>query len=78
MRMMVSGRKICVSSRSSAMSMMILMYLHLSAFSENIVIIANPSKSGGAWWYGKTVKEGRSGLFPSTYVQELENGESSV
>lgn len=49
-----------------------------TAFAENIVIIANPSKSGGAWWYGKTVKENKSGFFPSTYVQELETGESSV
>ncbi|KAL5528859.1 hypothetical protein ACEPAG_4833 [Sanghuangporus baumii] len=42
-------------------------------FSENVVVIANPSKSGGAWWYGVTVKGGRSGFFPSTYVQELES-----
>ena len=41
-----------------------------------MIIIANPSKSGGAWWYGKAVKEGKSGFFPSTYVQELENGRS--
>ncbi|KAL5533504.1 hypothetical protein ACEPAF_5280 [Sanghuangporus sanghuang] len=43
------------------------------SFLENVVVIANPSKSGGAWWYGVTVKGGRSGFFPSTYVQELEN-----
>lgn len=45
-----------------------------SAFAENVVIVANPSKSGGAWWYGKIVKDGKSGFFPSTYVQELESG----
>ena len=48
----------------------------LTAFTENIIITAHPSKSGGAWWYGTTAKEGKSGFFPSTYVQELENGKS--
>ncbi|KAI5118090.1 hypothetical protein M0805_007740 [Coniferiporia weirii] len=43
------------------------------SFSENVVVNARPSKSGGAWWYGTIVKDGKSGFFPSTYVQELEN-----
>ncbi|THH02546.1 hypothetical protein EW145_g6732 [Phellinidium pouzarii] len=46
------------------------------SFAENIVITAHPSKSGGAWWYGTTVKGGKSGFFPSTYVQEMENVEA--
>ncbi|KAF8589690.1 hypothetical protein K439DRAFT_300209 [Ramaria rubella] len=43
------------------------------SFDENVLIKAYPSKSGGDWWYGTLVKEGRSGFFPSTYVLELEN-----
>ena len=43
-----------------------------------MVVIAHPSKSGGAWWHGKVVKTGAEGFFPSTYVQELENGKISV
>ena len=39
------------------------------AFSENVTLIANPSKVGGDWWYGKTVSNGKSGLFPKTYVE---------
>ena len=50
-------------------------YHLLVAFAENIVLDANPSKSGGAWWYGVSVKEKKTGFFPSTYVQELESGE---
>lgn len=47
-----------------------------SAFSENVVIIANPSKSGGDWWYGKNVSTGESGLFPKTYVEVIRPCES--
>lgn len=39
------------------------------------MIKAHPSKTGGDWWYGTLVKEGKSGFFPSTYVQQLEDGE---
>lgn len=55
---------------------MALSFSNLSyiAFSENIIITAHPSKSGGAWWYGTSVKDGKAGFFPSTYVQELEHG----
>jgi len=45
-----------------------LMVVVCLAFSENVIIIANPSKSGGDWWYGKNVSTGKSGLFPKTYV----------
>ncbi|KIK93045.1 hypothetical protein PAXRUDRAFT_537374, partial [Paxillus rubicundulus Ve08.2h10] len=41
-------------------------------FAENVIIIAHPSKSGGDWWYGTTVKDGKSGFFPQTYVQGVE------
>ncbi|KDR82039.1 hypothetical protein GALMADRAFT_240494 [Galerina marginata CBS 339.88] len=39
------------------------------SFGENIVIVANPSKSGGDWWYGTTVNDGKFGLFPKNYVE---------
>lgn len=42
------------------------------AFTENVVIIANPSKSGGDWWYGKNVSTGKSGLFPQTYIEIIQ------
>ncbi|KIN94364.1 hypothetical protein M404DRAFT_1008388 [Pisolithus tinctorius Marx 270] len=42
------------------------------SFSENIVMEAHPSKSGGDWWYGTTANDSRSGFFPQTYVQVLE------
>ncbi|KAI0027714.1 hypothetical protein K488DRAFT_60641, partial [Vararia minispora EC-137] len=41
------------------------------SFGENIVLEAHPSKSGGDWWYGKTVRDGKSGFFPRAYVQEF-------
>ncbi|KAF8976839.1 hypothetical protein BDQ17DRAFT_1293659, partial [Cyathus striatus] len=41
-------------------------------FDENIVLVANPSKSGSDWWYGTRVKDGKAGLFPKTYVQVAE------
>ncbi|KAI0261797.1 hypothetical protein BC834DRAFT_925418 [Gloeopeniophorella convolvens] len=42
-------------------------------FAENLVIIAHPSKSGGDWWYGTIVNNGKAGFFPKTYVQALES-----
>ncbi|KAF8959742.1 hypothetical protein BDZ97DRAFT_1836791 [Flammula alnicola] len=39
------------------------------SFGENLMLVANPSKSGGDWWYGTTVNTGKSGLFPKTYVE---------
>jgi Variant SH3 domain len=39
-----------------------------TAFDENLIITANPSKSGGDWWYGSLVSNGKSGVFPKTYV----------
>jgi hypothetical protein len=46
----------------------------LQDFAENMIITAHPSKSGGDWWYGTMVKDGKSGFFPQTYVQEVEQG----
>ncbi|KAJ7041981.1 hypothetical protein C8F04DRAFT_1077868 [Mycena alexandri] len=40
-------------------------------FAENVILIANPSKTGGDWWYAKSVRDGASGMFPKTYVQEI-------
>ncbi|KAF8801450.1 hypothetical protein BYT27DRAFT_7198246 [Phlegmacium glaucopus] len=39
------------------------------SFGENLIITANPSKSGGDWWYGTIVSSSKSGLFPKTYVE---------
>ena len=45
-------------------------YLFIPAFKENLIIIANPSKSGGDWWYGTiSSNSSKSGLFPKTYVE---------
>ncbi|PPQ97490.1 hypothetical protein CVT26_002719 [Gymnopilus dilepis] len=41
------------------------------SFPENVVIVANPSKTGGDWWYGTMVQTGKSGLFPKTYVEVI-------
>jgi len=49
--------------------------LSVLAFGENLVIIANPSKSDGDWWYGKTVSTGKKGLFPKTYVEVVHPSE---
>jgi actin cytoskeleton-regulatory complex protein PAN1 len=46
------------------------------AFGENLVLTAHPSKSGGDWWYGTLVRDGKSGFFPKSYVQEVETGEN--
>jgi len=47
--------------------------IYCLAFAENLVLVAHPSKSGGDWWYGTLLAEARSGFFPKTYVQTLEN-----
>ncbi|EKM83232.1 hypothetical protein AGABI1DRAFT_118549 [Agaricus bisporus var. burnettii JB137-S8] len=39
------------------------------SFTENVILIANPSKSGGDWWFGRNVVSGKSGLFPKTYIE---------
>jgi len=36
------------------------------------MIVANPSKSGGDWWFGKLVTTGKSGLFPRAYVEVVQ------
>lgn len=42
------------------------------SFLANLIITAHPSKTGGAWWYGTIVKDGKSGFLPQTYVQKVE------
>ncbi|KAK0185975.1 hypothetical protein F5146DRAFT_163320 [Armillaria mellea] len=39
------------------------------SFDENVILKANPSKTGGDWWFGTVVTTGKSGLFPRTYVE---------
>jgi hypothetical protein len=48
------------------------------SFATNMTIIAHPSKSGGDWWYGTMVKDGKSGFFPQTYVQEVEQAHATA
>ena len=48
---------------------------HCVAFAENLILIANPSKSGGEWWYGKIPSTGKAGLFPKAYVQPVVQSE---
>ncbi|KAI0373139.1 hypothetical protein BV20DRAFT_1042030 [Pilatotrama ljubarskyi] len=40
-------------------------------FGENLIIKAHPSKSGGDWWYGTVVRDGKTGFFPKTYVEQV-------
>lgn len=36
--------------------------------------MAHPSKSDGDWWYGRPVREKKSGFFPQTYVERVQSG----
>ncbi|TCD66409.1 hypothetical protein EIP91_001400 [Steccherinum ochraceum] len=47
-------------------------------FSENVMIVANPSKSGGDWWYGKVVRDGKAGFFPNTYVEKIQAAQAKA
>ncbi|KAI9069473.1 hypothetical protein FKP32DRAFT_1617176 [Trametes sanguinea] len=40
-------------------------------FGENLILTAHPSKSGSDWWYGTLVRDGKSGFFPKTYVEQV-------
>ncbi|CCM04566.1 uncharacterized protein FIBRA_06747 [Fibroporia radiculosa] len=42
------------------------------SFAENLLLTAHPSKSGGEWWYGTLLQDGKSGFFPKTYVEKIE------
>ncbi|KAG5637919.1 hypothetical protein H0H81_002680 [Sphagnurus paluster] len=43
------------------------------SFGENLILTANPSKSGGDWWYGTLVSSGKTGVFPKTYVEVIKS-----
>jgi len=45
-------------------------------FGENLVVNAYPSKTGGDWWYGTVVSNGKAGFFPKTYVQAFETAKA--
>jgi hypothetical protein len=45
-----------------------------TAFKENIIILAHPSKTGGDWWYGHMVRGGKPGFFPANYVKVVKPG----
>ena len=47
----------------------LIVFFLIPAFGENLIIIANPSKSDGDWWYGTISNANKSGLFPKTYVE---------
>ena len=74
MRMKVKGPRICVST--SGQETVALLTI-LTAFAENLVLTAHPSKTGGDWWYGTVLRDGKSGFFPKTYVEPLQTGMSS-
>ncbi|KAI8974238.1 hypothetical protein BD414DRAFT_498547 [Trametes punicea] len=40
-------------------------------FGENMILTVHPSKSGSDWWYGTLVRDGKSGFFPKTYVEQV-------
>lgn len=44
----------------------------MTAFGENLILTAHPSKSGADWWYGTLQRDGKSGFFPKTYVERVE------
>ncbi len=48
--------------------------MHPVAFGENLIISAHPSKSGGDWWYGTLVSNGKRGFFPAGYVAVIDQG----
>jgi hypothetical protein len=39
-----------------------------------VLLTAHPSKSGGDWWFGTSIRDGRSGFFPQTYVERVQTG----
>jgi hypothetical protein len=55
-----------------------LLLTHSTAFGENLVVNAHPSKTGGDWWYGTIANSGKAGFFPKTYVQVFEAGKSPL
>lgn len=48
-----------------------------AAFAENLILSAHPSKTGGDWWYGTVVRDGKKGFFPKTYIEQVAVGEIS-
>lgn len=48
------------------------------AFAENLILHAQPSKSGGPWWYGSISGSGTKGFFPSSYVQVLDDSKCLI
>jgi hypothetical protein len=49
-----------------------------TAFGENLMVNAYPSKTGGEWWYGTVVNNGKTGFCPKTYVQVFKAGRSPL
>jgi hypothetical protein len=52
-------------------------FLFIPAFGEHLIITANPSKTGGDWWYGTISNTRKSGLFPKTYVEVVQQSMSA-
>ncbi len=38
------------------------------------MLTAHPSKTGGDWWHGTAVRDGKTGFFPKTYVEQVTPG----
>jgi len=70
MRMMERVLKIYVSLFLSPLSLFTRLMRFL-AFKENVILLVNPSKSGGDWWFGRPVggNNDKGGLFPKAYVE---------
>ncbi|KZT11160.1 uncharacterized protein LAESUDRAFT_754850 [Laetiporus sulphureus 93-53] len=48
------------------------------SFAENLILTAHPSKSGGDWWYGTLVRDGKAGFFPKTYVERVQQAKGKA
>lgn len=67
------GQKTSVSNLQRVLEVLLTVVV---AFGENLVLTAHPSKTGGDWWYGTVVRDGKSGFFPKTYVEPIQIGTS--
>ena len=70
-------QKISVCITDTCKIMCLTGFSFIPAFGENLIMIANPSKSDGDWWYGTVSNTSKSGLFPKTYVEVVERSMST-
>ena len=75
LRVMVPKTSVCITVTCGILCLTV--FLFIPAFGENLIIIANPSKSGGDWWYGTISNTSKSGVFPNTYVEVVQSSMSA-